>query len=198
MDARYKLKLRRRRENKTNFRKRLKLLISRKPRLVVRRSLNNIRVQVEDYTPKGDEVRAFAVSSELRKAGWKYSTDNLPAAYLTGLLCGVRAKNSGVKEAILDLGLYAPLTGSRMFAALKGAIDGQLAIPASAGSFPNEDRIKGSHIAKYASHLKKENPDEYKKRFSGYLKAGADPEKISASFEEMKEKIKRGELSKNV
>ena len=97
MDARYNLKLRRRRENKTNFRKRLKLLISRKPRLVVRRSLNNIRVQVEDYTPKGDATRAFAVSSELRKAGWKYSTDNLPAAYLTGLLCGVRAKNSGVK-----------------------------------------------------------------------------------------------------
>jgi large subunit ribosomal protein L18 len=35
----YKMPFRRRREGKTNYTKRLKLLLSRKPRLVVRKSL---------------------------------------------------------------------------------------------------------------------------------------------------------------
>ena len=196
MKTGYELKFKRRREGKTNYQKRLKLLLSRKPRVVVRRSLNNIRVQVEEYSPKGDVVKASAVSNEIRKTGWKFSTDSTPAAYLTGFLCGLRAKQAGVKEAIFDQGLYRPISGSRLYAAVKGLIDAQLPVPASAESFPKEERIKGSHIAAYASKLKKENPEIYKKRFSGYLKSGADPEKFQAIFEETKEKIKRGELSK--
>lgn len=196
MKTNYKLQYQRRRSGSTNYRKRLKLLISRKPRLVVRRSLNNIRVQLEEYSPKGDVAKAFAVSSELKKAGWKYSTDSLPAAYLTGLLCGIRAKQAGVKEAILDLGLYRPINGSRLYAALKGAIDAEIKIPANPSSFPKDERLKGTHIANYAAKLKKESPDDYKKRFSGYAKHGASPENIVAAFEETREKIKRGELAK--
>lgn len=196
MKTGYELKFKRRTEGKTDYRKRLKLLLSKKPRIVVRKSLNAIRVQIEEYAPKGDVVKASAISTELRDAGWKYSTDSIPAAYLTGLLCGARAKHAGIKEAILDTGLYRPISGSRIYSALKGAIDAHLTIPADSNSFPKEERIKGAHIATYAAKLKKENPGEYKTRFSGYLKSGADAEKISAVFEEVREKINRGELNK--
>jgi large subunit ribosomal protein L18 len=79
--------------------------------------------------------------------GWKHSTKNLPASYLTGLLLAKKAQEKGVKDAILDLGLQTPLKGSRLYAALKGVIDGGLDVPASEEVFPNEDRLKGSHVA---------------------------------------------------
>ena len=51
-----------------------------------------------------------------------------------------------IKDAILDLGLQTPLKGSRLYAALKGAIDGGLTIPASEEVFPAEERITGQHL----------------------------------------------------
>ena len=54
--AKYRVPFRRRREGKTDYRKRLKLLLSRKPRLVVRKSLNNIIAQIVEYDEKGDRV----------------------------------------------------------------------------------------------------------------------------------------------
>ena len=90
----YELKMRRRRTGQTDYRMRLKLLLSKKPRLAVRKSLKHIRVQVISYTQKGDVINASAFSQELKKFGWNYSTSSLPAAYLTGLLCGIRAKEN--------------------------------------------------------------------------------------------------------
>jgi len=49
----YLVKFRRRRKNITDYRKRLKLLKSKKPRLVVRRFLNNIIAQITLYNEKG-------------------------------------------------------------------------------------------------------------------------------------------------
>ncbi len=194
MKVGYTLKLKRRRSGQTNYQRRLKLLLSRKPRLVVRKSMRNIRAQIIDYTPKGDAVKASAVSSELKQAGWKYSTNSIPAAYLAGLLCGVRAKKAGINDAILDLGLHRAINGTRVYSALKGAIDAGLAIPSDKECFPKEERIKGTHIANYASQLKKENAELYKKRFSAYIKNGADAEKIASVFEEVKGKIIQGKV----
>ena len=90
---RYRIKPRRRREGRTDYRKRLKLLKSRKTRLVVRKSLKNTLVLFIEYKEEGDNVIATATSKELTsKYNWKFSTSTTPAAYLTGLLAGKRAK----------------------------------------------------------------------------------------------------------
>ncbi|MEM0489452.1 MAG: 50S ribosomal protein L18, partial [Candidatus Bathyarchaeia archaeon] len=128
-DARYCVPYRRRREGKTNYRKRKALIVSGKPRLVVRGSLKNIIAQIIVAKPHGDEVIVSAHSRELIKYGWRAPRGNVPAAYLTGFLCALKAKSMGVKEALLDIGLHTPSKGSRVFAALKGAIDAGLAIP---------------------------------------------------------------------
>jgi len=78
---------------------------------------------VIEAKPDGDRVLASAHSSELKEFGWKGSCGNIPAAYLTGLLAGRRAKAGGISEAILDIGLYARGPGSRIFAAAKGALN---------------------------------------------------------------------------
>ena len=105
----YRVQLRRRREGKTDYQARKALVTSGKPRLVTRASLKNVTVQITIAKPHGDEVLASANSRELIKNyGWKAPTGNIPAAYLTGLLCGIKAKNKGVKEAILDIGLDFP------------------------------------------------------------------------------------------
>jgi large subunit ribosomal protein L18 len=94
--SRYSVPYRRRREGKTDYRKRKALILSRKPRLVVRGTLKNIIVQVVVAKPHGDEVLVSAHSRELLKNyGWKAPRGNLPAAYLTGLLCGLKAKARG-------------------------------------------------------------------------------------------------------
>jgi large subunit ribosomal protein L18 len=137
---------RRKREGKTNYRKRLELLKGRQNRLVIRRTNKHIIMQIVSYEPNGDKIIAGVTSRSLEAMGWKHSGKNLPAAYLTGLLLAKAAKKKSVDVAILDLGLQTPIKGSRLYAALKGAIDGGMAIPASDEIFPTAERIAGGHI----------------------------------------------------
>lgn len=135
----------RRREQKTDYRKRLKLLKSGKVRLVIRKSLSHMRIQFIQYFPDGDKTIASAFSKELEKFGLK-QCGNVPAAYLTGLLAGIRAKEIGIKEAVLDLGLQTSSKGNRLYAALKGVLDAGIIVPHSQKNLPNENRILGKHI----------------------------------------------------
>lgn len=137
---------RRRREKKTNYRKRLALVKSGKIRIVIRRSLKNIIVQFVDYDSKGDKTLVSAFSTELKKYGWT-RTGNVPASYLTGLLAGKRAKDKKIEEAILDLGLQTSTKGSRIYAALKGVLDAGVNVPHSEKILPDENRVKGVHIS---------------------------------------------------
>jgi large subunit ribosomal protein L18 len=105
-----------------------------------------------------------------------------------GLLIAKKAKEKGVKEAILDLGLNKSVPGSRIFAVLKGAVDNSMQIPYSDSIVPKEDRISGKHIEDYAKKLK-ENAEEFNKRFSSYIKNNADPLTITKAFNDMKNKI---------
>lgn len=146
---RYRVKPRRRREGKTDYRKRLKLLRSRKVRIVVRKSLKNTQVQFVEYHEDGDKVLASAISNELAdKYQWKHSTSTTPAAYLTGLLAGKRAVDKGINEGILDIGRYPPTTGSKIFAALKGVVEAGIECTHNDEKIPNEDRISGRHLGK--------------------------------------------------
>ncbi len=180
---------RRKREGKTDYRLRLKLLKSRKPRLVVRRSLNNITCQIVNFDKEGDKVVVSADSKELKKFGWKFHGGNLPSAYLTGLLCAEKAKKHKISEAILDLGLYESTPGNRLYSALKGALDGGLEVPHSEDVLPKPERISGQHISEYAENLKKSSPSKYKKVFSSYLKGKTDPKEMPKVFEQAKRKI---------
>lgn len=182
--ATYDVPFRRRRKGLTNYRKRL-ALASAGVRMVVRKSLKHVRVQFAEFEEKGDNVLATATSEELGEFGWKLNK-NTPTAYLTGLLAGLKAKKKGIAKAVLDVGLHTPSKGALVFAALKGALDAGVDIPHGDGLF-DEERLKGAHIAAYASSLK--GKPEYEKMFSACLKVGVEPEKIPALFEEAKKKI---------
>lgn len=135
---------RRKREQKTNYRKRLALLKSEKNRLIIRKTNKHIIMQVISYEQKGDKIIKFAQSKELIKLGWKYSCKNVQAAYLTGLLIGNKMKSEKNKECIADFGLHRPLKGyNKLYAALKGAIDSGLIIPANQEVLLNEEQILG-------------------------------------------------------
>jgi len=186
---RYRVPWRRRREGKTNYRKRLALIRSGKPRLVVRKTLNYIIVQVVEPAIEGDKVIAAAHSRELvKKYGWKGGTKNTGAAYLTGLLAAYRARLKGVEEAVLDIGLQDP---ARVFAALKGAIDAGLQVPHSEEILPAWERIRGEHIALWAEDLKEGDEEKYKRQFSQYLERGLKPEALPEHFDEVLERIKK-------
>jgi large subunit ribosomal protein L18 len=180
---------RRRREMKTDYRSRLGLLKSGKPRLVIRKSLNSLTCQIVEYKTDGDKCLVAADSGQLKKFGWKAGTGNIPAAYLTGLLCGAMAMKKKITEAVLDMGLCTSTPGSRIYAALRGVVESGLNVPHSKEILPNDERTKGAHVASYAEWLKRENSSEYKKRFSSYLKNKVDPESLPKHFEEIKANI---------
>jgi large subunit ribosomal protein L18 len=188
-NSRYCTRYRRRREGKTDYHARRALVVSAKPRVVVRSSLKNMIAQVVTASPEGDKIIVSAHSNELvRKYGWKAPKGNLPTAYLTGFLCGLKAKARGVKEAIPDIGLYSPSKGARVFAALKGVLDAGISVPHSEEKLPDEKRLRGEHIAQYAKSLAS-GTDEYPARFSKYLKQKLPPENLADSFVELKKDI---------
>ncbi|TAL46675.1 50S ribosomal protein L18 [archaeon] len=154
MSKTFKLQFKRREEGRTDYRNRLRLLRSPNPRLVVRKSLNYITAQVISFTPKGDKTIISATSKELKKLGWTFSTDNIPAAYLTGMLIAKKCKEKNIPTANLDAGLYASTKGNRVYALVKGAVDAGLDVPVSKEIFPSDDRISGKHISSYLEKFK--------------------------------------------
>ncbi|MBD3387702.1 MAG: 50S ribosomal protein L18 [Candidatus Altiarchaeales archaeon] len=152
--ATYSVRYRRKRQQKTDYKRRLNLLKSETTRFVVRPTNKNTIAQLIEYSEDGDKVVAQANSGELKKMGWAHSTSNTPAAYLSGLLCGVRGREKGVEKAVLDTGLYPMIRGSRIYAALKGLIDSGVESGADEVIFPAEDRIRGKVIAAYVERSK--------------------------------------------
>jgi large subunit ribosomal protein L18 len=181
------VQFRRKRKRKTNYKKRISLLTSGKPRIVIRKSLCNINIQIIEYKPKGDNVLVSANSKELVKLGYTLNRGNIPAAYLTGFLLGQKAKKKTVKQAIADTGLNSHVKGSRIYAALKGIVDSGLKVPCSNDIFPTEERINGTHISQYAEKLKKESKEKYEKQFSAYIKNKT--EDVKKQFNDVKDKI---------
>ena len=186
-NARYRVQLRRRREGKTDYQARKALVVSGKPRLVARKSIKNMIAQIVFAKAQGDEVLASAHSSELAKFGWKASTGNVPSAYLTGLLCGLRAKKEGISEAVFDIGLIPPTKGSRLFATLNGILDAGLEVPHSEEKLVKE-RVNGVHIATYGKKLGA-GSESYTAKFSGYLGKSFGPEKLPEHFTQVKADI---------
>ena len=179
---RYTVPMRRRREGRTDYHQRLRLLKSGKPRLVARKSNRHVRAQLVNTGSEGDHTVAAAKSSDLEEYGWEAPTGNVPAAYLTGLLAGLRALDAGVEEAVLDIGLNSATPGSNVFAVQEGAIDAGLDVPHSDEVLADWSRTRGEHIAEYA-----EQEDDL---YSGDF----DATKLPAHFDDVREKLLEGEI----
>lgn len=189
-----------------------------KYRLVVRITNRTVVCQMVSSKVIGDEVLAVAYSSELSRYGLEVGLTNYAACYATGLLLARRVlKKVGLDEsytgtdevtgeyfceemdeeedakspfrAFLDVGLRPTTTGARVYAAMKGAVDGGIAIPHtwSGKPFPGwykEDGrenfeadvlrkyIFGGHVAEYMTKLQEEDEEKYEKHFSRYIKKG--------------------------
>ena len=179
---RYTVPMRRRREARTDYHQRLRLLKSGKPRLVARKSNENVRAQLVTTGPQGDNTVASAHSQDLAEYGWEAPTGNMPAAYLTGLLAGLRALEAGVEEAVLDIGLNSPTPGSKVFAVQEGAIDAGLEIPHNDDVLAEWPRTRGEHIAEYAEQQ------------GGLYSGEFDATELPAHFDEMRETLLDGEV----
>lgn len=226
---RYQVKFRRRREGKTDYYARKRLVIqdknkynSPKYRMIVRFSNTDVTCQIAYARLEGDVVVSAAYSHELPRYGVKVGLTNYAAAYCTGLLLARRTLQKfnldsiyegnteingemynvededdgpGAFRACLDVGLARTSTGAKVFAALKGAVDGGLDIPHSEKRFPgydneakslnaevHRDHIFGKHVGNYMSTLAEEDEEAYKRQFSRYIKNGITAEGVEAMY----------------
>jgi len=226
---RFQVKFRRRREGKTDFFARKRLVIQDKNkyntpkyRMIVRFSNTDVCCQIAYARLEGDIVIGAAYSHELPRYGVKVGLTNYAAAYCTGLLLARRMlqkfnldtvyegnteingemynvedndEGPGAFRACLDVGLARTSTGAKVFAALKGAVDGGLDIPHSEKRFPGYDaeskslnaevhraHIFGQHVADYMNNLAEEDEEAFKRQFSRYIKLGVTADSIEAMY----------------
>jgi len=222
---RFQVKYRRRREGKTDYYARKRLITqdknkyhSPKYRFVVRTTNRDVITQIIAAKIDGDHVLTAAYAHELPKYGVKAGLTNYASTYCVGLLCARRllqklkldthyAGNKEINGEIynvedaadaprpftcnLDIGLHRTTTGAKIFAALKGAVDGGLKIPHSEKRFPGYDaeakkfepevlkkRIFGQHVSDYMKTLKDDQPEDYKSLFSQFIKDGVEPAQV--------------------
>ncbi|KAI7837748.1 hypothetical protein COHA_008380 [Chlorella ohadii] len=232
-----KVKYKRRRAGKTDYRARLRLSTQDKNkyntpkyRLVVRFTNRNVVCQIAYATMAGDKVICAAYSSELPRYGLKVGLTNYAAAYCTGLLLARRVlaklgldkhyegntedvgEDYNVEAAddaprpfqcILDAGLKRTSTGSKVFAALKGALDGGLDIPHNEKRFVGYDPdakefdaeilrkyIYGGHVGEYMEEMIEEDPEKYQAHFAEYLKNGVEPDELEDLYTKVHEAIR--------
>jgi len=144
---RYRVPFRRRREGRTDYRSRLRLLLGDRPRAVVRFTNRRVVIALTTFDPVGDRVVAAADSRELVAVGFPArDLSSTPAAYLTGYLAGLRAKAAGTGSAVLDTGLRRPAAGGRLLGALKGMLDAGVEVPHGEKGFPSPERLAGAHL----------------------------------------------------
>nr|AYV89038.1 hypothetical protein DAPPUDRAFT_299917 [Tetranychus truncatus] len=226
---RYQVKFRRRREGKTDYYARKRLIWQDKNkyntpkyRMIVRITNKDIICQIAYSKIEGDYVVCSAYSHELPKFGVKVGLTNYAAAYCTGLLLARRMLKKfrldsiyagseevtgemfsvedidgkpGAFRAFLDVGLARTSTGSRIFGAMKGAVDGGIDIPHSEKRFPgynaeskeldaevHRKHIMGTHVADYMRSLMEEDEEAFKKQFSRYSKLGITADEIEEMY----------------
>merc|ERR1712002_62998 len=108
---------------------------------------------------------------------------------------GDKDDGPGAFRCCLDVGLARTSTGAKVFAAMKGAVDGGLEIPHSVKRFPgydNEEKkldaevhrnhIFGQHVADYMRHLQEEDEEAFKRQFSRFIKLGVTADSMEALY----------------
>lgn len=201
-----------------------------KYRLIVRFTNKDIIAQVAYATLAGDVVVSAAYAHQLSDYGLPVGHTNYAAAYAVGLLIARRTlAKFGLAEAyegnteelgddynveandegprpfacVLDTGIKRTSTGSKVFAVLKGALDGGLDIPHSDKRFVGYDaekkevetdvlreHIMGTHVAEYMTEMQEEEPEQFQSVFSGYIKKGITGEDYEEAVEKTHEAIR--------
>jgi len=188
----FSMQYKRKRMHRTDYKKRIKLISGSTQRVVIRKSLKGLIIQLAGYNNTGDKIIIDARCSELKKYGWELPSGNICASYLTGVLFGTKAKNVESDALIADIGFFPSVKGSRIYAAIKGIIDSGVKVKCDKEILPSEDRVYGKHISDYAEKLKKDSPEKYDKQFSLYLKKNIDLGSIPEYVKKVKENIIRG------
>ena len=151
-----KLKIRRK-EYKTDYLKRIKLLKSGSPRVVFKKTNKYIIAQYVKSKEAQDKVEVGITSKILIKYGWQKefegSLKSIPASYLTGLLIGKKILEKKLEKPIIDFGMIRVLHKNRAFAFLRGLKDSGIGIECEEEFFPNKDRIRGEHLKKDFSKM---------------------------------------------
>lgn len=153
---------RRKIERKTDYLKRLGLLKSEKPRLVFRKTNKYVISQYVESESAQDKIIFGITSKMLLKNGWpeklKGSLKSIPATYLTGYMTAKTIKKDKLETPIVDLGMQRIIGKTKIFAFIKGLIDGGLTIECPKEKFPEEERINGKNtkedISKIVSEVK--------------------------------------------
>lgn len=115
-------------------------------------------------------------------------------------------------RAVLDVGLHRTTTGSKIFAALKGATDGGIDVPHSETRFVGYSKadkgglkadvlrkhIFGGHVADYMKSMREENNPKFVKHFSQYLKANIKPEELESKWAAVHKSIRADPTFKKV
>jgi ribosomal protein L18 len=147
----------RRKESRTDYKARLHLLSSGKPRVVFRKTNRYLIGQIVVSEIAQDKVVCNTSTKDLISYGWPEklsgSLKSLPAAYLLGCLLANKSKE--FKEGILDLGLIRHVPKSRVYAFVKGLKDSGFEIPCAKEIMPDDEQInKKSETAKLINQLK--------------------------------------------
>lgn len=142
----------RRKEGKTDYTKRFKMLKSGMPRIVLRKTNQHFIAQYVTNKEVKDKVETGINSKQLLKFGWpeefKGSLKSVPAAYLTGFFIGKKIISKKMKTPIVDLGMMRKVAKSGSFAFINGLVDAGIKIKCGKEMFPDKDRIKGKHLKK--------------------------------------------------
>ena len=100
---------RRRKEHKTDYHKRIKLLKSSLPRIVFRKTNRYVLGQYVISKEAQDKIVFEVNSKKLKEFGWPKEFENslksIPASYLTGFLTGKLILKDKLEKPILDTGM---------------------------------------------------------------------------------------------
>jgi large subunit ribosomal protein L18 len=155
-----KVQKRRRRERKTDYGKRIKLLKSKSPRIVFRKTNRYIIAEYITSKEAKDKVEIGLTSKKLKEFGWpkefEGSLKSIPASYLTGLLMGKEIIKKKLKTPIIDLGMVRAIKKTKAYAFLRGLKDAGIKINCAEENFPEEEKISGKNMKKDFSETFKE------------------------------------------
>ncbi len=145
-----KVSKRRRKQAKTDYAKRIKLLKGNSPRIAFRKTNKYLIAQYIVSKEAKDHIKLGANSKELLKFGWPKefagSLKSISAAYLLGLLMSKKINEKKLEKPIVDFGMIKMLHKTKTYAFLKGLKDSGLDIECEDKFCPDENRLKGEHM----------------------------------------------------
>ncbi len=148
---------RRRKEHKTDYLKRIRLLKSGSSRIIFKKTNRYLITQYVTSKEAKDKIKIGMTSKDLLKYGWpkefKGSLKSTPASYLIGLLMGKKTLEKKLPEPIINFGMLRVLHKNSAFAFLKGLKDSGIKVKCEDKLFPPEERIKGKHLKKDFSKI---------------------------------------------